>query len=91
MIAHGHFDMPIIGVPKPSWSLNQLRTRAQESLEKHGGVDSRAFAVLSARLQYVRRRLRLTRDIPPVAKSAWCGISSALLPRHISRLVWARG
>jgi hypothetical protein len=53
MIAHGHFDIPIIGVAKPSWSLDQLRARAQESLEKHGGVDSRAFAVLSARLQYV--------------------------------------
>jgi glucose-6-phosphate 1-dehydrogenase len=53
MIAHGHFDMPIIGVAKPAWSLDQLRARAQESLEKHGGVDSRAFAVLSARLQYV--------------------------------------
>jgi len=53
MIAQGHFDMPIIGVAKPAWSLEQLRARAQESLEKHGGVDSRAFAVLSARLQYV--------------------------------------
>jgi glucose-6-phosphate 1-dehydrogenase len=53
MIAHGHFDMPIIGVAKPAWSLDQLRARAQESLEKHNGVDSRAFAVLSARLQYV--------------------------------------
>jgi len=53
MITHGHFDMPIIGVAKPEWSLDQLRARAHESLEKSGGVDARAFAVLSARLQYV--------------------------------------
>src|ERR1700674_1273537 len=53
MITHGHFDMPIIGVAKPEWSLDQLRARAHESLEKSGGVDARAFAVLSARLRYV--------------------------------------
>ena len=53
MIRHGHFDMPIIGVAKPAVTLDQLRARAHESLEKHGGVDSRAFATLSARLQYV--------------------------------------
>ena len=53
MIVRGHFDMPIIGVAKPALSLDQLRARAHESLEKHGGVDSRAFATLSARLQYV--------------------------------------
>jgi glucose-6-phosphate 1-dehydrogenase len=53
MIARGHLDMPIIGVAKPAWSIDQLRARARESLEKHGGVDPRAFAALSARLQYI--------------------------------------
>jgi glucose-6-phosphate 1-dehydrogenase len=53
MITHGHFDMPIIGVAKSAWSLDQLRARARESLDKHGGVDSRSFAALSAKLQYV--------------------------------------
>jgi glucose-6-phosphate 1-dehydrogenase len=53
MIIRGHFDMPIIGVAKSAWNLDRLRARAQESLEKHGGLDPRAFAALSARLQYV--------------------------------------
>jgi glucose-6-phosphate 1-dehydrogenase len=53
MITHRHLDMPIIGVAKSAWSLEQLRARAHESLEKHGCLDSRAFAVLSAKLQYV--------------------------------------
>ncbi len=53
MIAHEHFDMPIIGVAKPTWSLDQLRARARRSLEKAGVLDPRAFAVLSAKLQYV--------------------------------------
>ena len=53
MIQHGHFDMPIIGVARSAKGLDGLRARAHESLEKHGGVDSRAFATLSAKLQYV--------------------------------------
>jgi len=54
MITHGQFDMPIIGVAKSAWSLEQLRSRAHESLEKHGCLDSQAFAVLSEKLQYVK-------------------------------------
>ena len=53
MIQPGHFDMPIIGVAKRDWTSDQLRERAWKSLEEHGGVDSDAFAKLSARLQYV--------------------------------------
>ncbi len=53
MIRRGHFDMPIIGVARSAMDLDGLRARAHESLEKHGGVDSRAFATLSAKLQYV--------------------------------------
>ncbi len=53
MIRRGDFDMPIIGVAKREWSSDQLRARAGESIEKHGGVDPDAFAKLSARLQYV--------------------------------------
>ena len=53
MIRRGHFDMPIIGVARSTKDLDGLRARAHESIEKHGGVDSRAFAALSAQLQYV--------------------------------------
>jgi glucose-6-phosphate 1-dehydrogenase len=54
MTRRGHFDMPIIGVARSAENLDELRAHARESLEKHGGVDPRAFATLSARLQYVR-------------------------------------
>src|SRR5581483_2994699 len=53
MIRLRHFDMPIIGVARSAKGLNSLRVRARESLEKHGGVDPGAFAILSAKLQYV--------------------------------------
>jgi glucose-6-phosphate 1-dehydrogenase len=53
MIRHGRLNIPIIGVAKAGWNLDQLRARARESLEQHGGVDPEAFAKLSALLQYV--------------------------------------
>lgn len=53
MIRRGHFDMPIIGVARSATDLDGLRARARESIEKHGGLDFRAFAALSAKLQYV--------------------------------------
>jgi glucose-6-phosphate 1-dehydrogenase len=53
LIRRGHFDMPVIGVAKSGWNLDQLRTRARASLDEHGGVDEAAFAKLSDRLRYV--------------------------------------
>ncbi len=53
MIRRGHFDMPIIGVARSDKGIDELRARARESLKKHGGLDSGAFEVFSAKLQYV--------------------------------------
>jgi glucose-6-phosphate 1-dehydrogenase len=54
MIKRGHLDVPVIGVAKAGWNLEQLRARARDSVEKHGGgVDASAFAKLSSLLRYV--------------------------------------
>ena len=53
MIKRGNLDMPIIGVAKSGWNLEQFRTRAYDSLENHGGVDRAAFEKLSGLLRYV--------------------------------------
>ncbi len=53
MIRHGHLDVPIVGVAKSGWNLDQLRARARDSLENHGGVDDEAFAKLCANLRYI--------------------------------------
>ena len=47
------FDLPIIGVAKAGWTLDQLKDRAKASLEAHGGADPEAFAKLSELLRYV--------------------------------------
>jgi glucose-6-phosphate 1-dehydrogenase len=49
----GHLEMPVIGVAKPDWTVEQLRARARDSVTEHGGIDADAFARLAARLSYV--------------------------------------
>ena len=53
MVKRGHLNVPVIGVAKDGWNLDQLRARAHDSLEKHGGVDAAAFEKLSGLLRYV--------------------------------------
>jgi glucose-6-phosphate 1-dehydrogenase len=53
MLKRGHLDVPVIGVAKAGWNLEQLRARAHDSLEKHGGIDPAAFGKLSGLLRYV--------------------------------------
>jgi len=54
MLQHGHLNVPVIGVAKASWNVDQLRARARDSLEKHGGgVDTAAFDKLCGLLRYV--------------------------------------
>jgi glucose-6-phosphate 1-dehydrogenase len=49
----GRLDVPVIGVARSGWGLDQLRARARDSVEKHGGVDPAAFDQLCRRLRYV--------------------------------------
>ena len=35
-------NVPIIGVAKAGWNLDQLKTRAADSLQHHGGADPQA-------------------------------------------------
>src|SRR5271154_91931 len=53
MLKRGNLAVPVIGVAKAGWNLDQLKARAKDSLEKHGGLDAAAFAKLSGLLRYV--------------------------------------
>ena len=53
MVKRGHLNVPVIGVAKAGWNLEQLRARALDSVEKHGGIDREAFDNLSKLLRYV--------------------------------------
>jgi glucose-6-phosphate 1-dehydrogenase len=53
LIQHGHLDVPVIGVAKAGWTLEQMQARARDSLAQHGGVDEAAFAKLLSLMRYV--------------------------------------
>jgi glucose-6-phosphate 1-dehydrogenase len=53
MVKRGTLSVPIIGVAKAGWNLDQLKARAKDSLEKHGGLDAAAFDKLCGLLRYV--------------------------------------
>jgi glucose-6-phosphate 1-dehydrogenase len=53
MVKRGHLSVPVIGVAKAGWSVDQLKSRAKDSLEKHGGLDPAAWTKLSELLRYI--------------------------------------
>ena len=53
MVKRGGPEIPIIGVAKAGWTSDQLRARARESVERHGGLDAVAFDRLARQLHYV--------------------------------------
>jgi len=53
MVKRGHLNVPVIGVAKAGWNVDQLRARARDSLDKHGGFDPAALDKLSSLLRYV--------------------------------------
>ena len=54
MVKRGFLSVPVIGVAKSGWSVDQLRERARQSLQEYGGgVDEAAFGRLVSLLQYI--------------------------------------
>jgi len=49
----GHLNMPVIGVANAGWTLDRLKARARDSVEKYGGLDPQAFSQLSRCLRYI--------------------------------------
>ncbi|HEY9713502.1 MAG TPA: hypothetical protein V6C72_08520, partial [Chroococcales cyanobacterium] len=53
MVRRDDLRVPIIGVAKSEWSLDDLKKRAKESLDQHGEVDDSVFEKLCSLLRYV--------------------------------------
>jgi glucose-6-phosphate 1-dehydrogenase len=53
MVKRGHLNVPVIGVAKAGWNLDQLKARAHDSLTQYGGVDPAAWEKLNSLLRYV--------------------------------------
>ena len=53
MVRRNRLDMPVVGVARSKWSLDQFKARIKDSLEQHGDHDPAAFAKLCSRLSYI--------------------------------------
>src|SRR5258708_15844257 len=64
---HGHLDLPVVGVARSAWTLEQFQARARESLEQHGGrIDAEALKKLLGRLRYVAGEYEDERTFQPL-------------------------
>src|SRR5271170_2130021 len=54
MVKRGNLNVPVIGVAKAGWNIEQLRERARDGIATFGGgVDEAAFAKLVGLLKYI--------------------------------------
>jgi glucose-6-phosphate 1-dehydrogenase len=53
MVRHNHLNVPVVGVARSNYNLDQLRSRARESVEQHGPLDPAAFQKLCGLLRFV--------------------------------------
>jgi glucose-6-phosphate 1-dehydrogenase len=53
MARHRHLDIPVIAVANSGWTLDQLRARARDSVERHAARDREALDRLMRSLVYV--------------------------------------
>ena len=77
MVKRGNLNVPVIGVARAGWSLDQLRARARESVERHGEFDPAAFDKLSSLLRCVEGGYQdlatfqaIRRELGPAARPA---------------------
>ena len=78
-IKHRSLDVPVIAVAKSGWTLDQLKTRAGDSLREYGGgVDPDAFAKLTSLLHYVDGDYRDDATFTRLRKE----LASAIHPTH---------
>ncbi|MBW4026628.1 MAG: glucose-6-phosphate dehydrogenase [Acidobacteria bacterium] len=49
----GKLPDKVIGVAKAGWTLDQLKARAKDSVERHGGIDAEGLNILLSKLRYV--------------------------------------
>ena len=91
MIKRGTLDVPVIGVARSGWGLDQFHARAQDSLEKHGGLDPAAFAKLTSLLRYVDGDYADDATFTKLRAQLEGREAPGALPRHSARAVRRSG
>ncbi len=90
MIRHGSLNVPVIGVAKAGWTLDQLKQRAHDSLAANGGVDQAAFEKLAGLLKYIDGDYKDSKTFEQLRSLLGSRETPDPLPRDPSQLVWNR-
>lgn len=53
MTKRGTLSVPVVGVARQDWTIEQFRDRARQSITEHGSMDEAVFSKLSSLLHYV--------------------------------------
>ncbi len=77
LVQNGELDMPVIGVARAGWTVDQLRDHVRDSLEHSGNFDEDAFGKLAAQLRYVDGDYKEPETFKNL-KQALAGVSSPL-------------
>jgi glucose-6-phosphate 1-dehydrogenase len=78
MTRAGQLRMPVIGVARSAWTVDQFRARARQSVESVGAVDEAAFAGLAANLGYVQGEY----EAPDTYVALRAALGTAARPLH---------
>ena len=89
MVKRGHLDVPVIGVAKAGWNVEEFQARAKDSLDKHGGLDPAAFGKLCGLLRYVDGDYQDPATFQAIRRELGAAQRPAALPRHPARAVRA--
>ncbi len=91
MVKRGHLAVPVIGVAKAGWNLDQFKARAKDSLEKHGGLDPAAWEKFSGLLRYVDGDYKDPVTFQTLRQRTWQCATSCPLSGHSPFAVWFCG
>ena len=80
-------NVPIIGVAKAGWNLDQLKARAADSLQHHGAPDPAGAATADRPAALCRWRLQRPVDLRGTAQAAGRGAAAAALSRRAAEPV----
>ena len=81
------FNLPIIGVAKAGWNLDQFKARAKDSLEKNGGLDQE-HSEADGPFALCGRRLQRSGDLHRAPKAIGAGQAAVALSGHSAQFVW---
>ena len=82
LIQRGHLDMPVVGVAKSNWTLDQFKARAKDSLEKHGRPGPGGVCEALLLVALCRRGLWRPDNVCEATEGPWRRQTAAVLPGH---------